>query len=76
VRVDGIGERAGADCHQLPESDEPRPEGDSTSGAFNSVVSLALPSRDPSENVTRPQSRSEPVRVVENDDVIDAQIKR
>jgi hypothetical protein len=31
--------------------------------------------RDPRENVTRPQSQSEPVRVVENDGVIDPQIK-
>jgi len=30
---------------------------------------------DPSENVTRPQAQSEPVRVVENDGVIDPQIK-
>jgi hypothetical protein len=42
---------------------------------FKLCASLALPARDPSQNVTRPQSQSEPVRVVENDDVIDAQIK-
>ncbi len=29
--------------------------------------------RDPSENVTRPQAQSEPVRVVENDCVIDSE---
>jgi hypothetical protein len=31
--------------------------------------------RDPSQNITRPQSQSEPVRLVENVGVIDPQIK-
>jgi hypothetical protein len=32
--------------------------------------------RDPSKNVTRQQAHSEPVRVVQNDRVIDPQVKR
>jgi hypothetical protein len=42
---------------------------------FELCSSLALQVRDPSENVTRPQAQSEAVRVVENDGVIDPQIK-
>jgi hypothetical protein len=41
---------------------------------FELCASLALHVRDPSYNVTRPQAQSEPVRVVENDGVIDPQI--
>ena len=43
---------------------------------FELCASLALDVRNPSENVARPQAQSEPVRVVENDGVIDLQIKR
>jgi hypothetical protein len=42
---------------------------------FKLCASPALPASDPSQNVTRPQSQSKPVRVVENDSVIDPQIK-
>jgi hypothetical protein len=42
---------------------------------FELCASLALDVRDPSENVARPQANSEPVRVVENDGVIDPQIQ-
>jgi len=42
---------------------------------FELCASRPLHLRDPSENVTRPQAQSEPVRVVQNDGVIDPQIK-
>jgi hypothetical protein len=42
---------------------------------FELCASLALHVRDPSQNVTRQQAKSEPVRVVENDGVIDSQTK-
>jgi hypothetical protein len=42
---------------------------------FELCASPALQVRDPSQNVTRPQPQSDPVRVVENDRVIDRQIK-
>jgi hypothetical protein len=42
---------------------------------FELCASLALHVRDPSQNVTRPQAQRDPVRVVENDGVIDAQIE-
>jgi len=43
---------------------------------FELCASPAVHVRDPSENVTGPQVKREPVRVVENDGVIDTQSKR